>query len=86
MDKILSARVDESTVARIEILARELRATKKKVIEDAIELLEKKVSEGRSLDILTQTCGAWKRSRTTTWSSRQASSTDALRYALTLGP
>ena len=61
MDKVLSARVDESILARIEMLARELRVTKKKIIEDAIVLLEKNVREGRSLDILDRTFGAWKR-------------------------
>jgi predicted transcriptional regulator len=38
MDKILSARVDESVANRIGLLARRLRTSKKKIIESAIEI------------------------------------------------
>jgi predicted transcriptional regulator len=38
MDKILSARVDESVVNRIGSLARRLHTSKKKSIESAIEI------------------------------------------------
>jgi len=62
MDKVFSARVDESTLARIGVLARELGKTKKQIIEEAIHLYGEKVAEGRSLDILEHTFGAWKRS------------------------
>lgn len=37
MDKILSARVDESVVNRIGSLARRLQTSEKKIIESAIE-------------------------------------------------
>ncbi|MEA2040697.1 MAG: ribbon-helix-helix protein, CopG family [Thermodesulfobacteriota bacterium] len=43
MDKVLSARVDESVLSRISVLARELHTTKKQVIEGAINLYAEKV-------------------------------------------
>ncbi|MBN1420559.1 MAG: CopG family transcriptional regulator [Planctomycetes bacterium] len=61
MDKVFSARVDESTVARIEVLARKLGKTKKQIVEEAIDQYGERVGAGRSTDILEQTCGAWKR-------------------------
>jgi predicted transcriptional regulator len=36
MDKILSARVDETTIRKIGLLAQKLKKTKKAVIEEAI--------------------------------------------------
>jgi predicted transcriptional regulator len=38
MDKILSARVDESVIQQVGILARELNTSKKAIIEAAIKL------------------------------------------------
>jgi predicted DNA-binding protein len=61
MDKIFSARVDEATLARIEVLSRQLGKTKKRILEEAIEQYEKTAGEKFSLDILEQTSGAWKR-------------------------
>ena len=61
MDKILSARLDESTVNRIDSLARRLRTSKKKVIETAIEAYATQVDEAQGFDVFKHTCGAWRR-------------------------
>lgn len=61
MDKVLSARVDESVVSRIGVLARELHTTKKSIIEGAIKLFAEKVEQEHNVDILDLTCGAWDR-------------------------
>jgi predicted transcriptional regulator len=61
MDKILSARVDESVVNRIGSLARRLRTSKKKIIETAIEVYAAQVDEAQGFDVFEHTCGAWRR-------------------------
>ena len=61
MDKILSARVDESVVNRIGSLARRLRTSKKKIIETAIEAYATQVDEAQDFDVFEHTCGAWRR-------------------------
>jgi predicted transcriptional regulator len=61
MDKILSARVEESVVNRIGWLARRLHTSKKKVIESAIEAYASKVDKEQALDVFQETCGAWRR-------------------------
>lgn len=63
MDKILSARLDESTVGRIGFLAQRLGTSKKKVIEQAIELYSKQVESDVEVDVFNQTFGAWKRGK-----------------------
>lgn len=52
MDKILSARVNESIIKRIMVLSRELRTTKKSIIEAE-----------KGINALEQTLGAWQRKR-----------------------
>ncbi|MBF0286847.1 MAG: hypothetical protein HQM14_03445 [SAR324 cluster bacterium] len=64
MDKILSARVDESIIQQVGILARELNTSKKAVIEAAISMYSEQTGLKRKIDILENTCGAWKRSET----------------------
>ncbi len=61
MDKVLSARVDESVVTKIGALARELHTTKKSIIEGAIRLFAEKIEEEQGLDVFDLTCGAWSR-------------------------
>lgn len=61
MDKILSARVEESVANRINSLARRLRTSKKKVIENAIEAYSSKIDEEQELDVFEETCGIWSR-------------------------
>ena len=61
MDKILSARVDESVVTRISSLARRLHTSKKKVIESAIETYAAQVDKEQDFDVFEHTCGTWHR-------------------------
>ncbi len=61
MDKILSTRVDESIIQRINVLARQLGTTKRAVVEGAIRLYAATVDEQENCDVFKQTSGAWKR-------------------------
>jgi len=61
MDKILSTRLDESIVHRISHLARELKTSKKQVIESAIRLLAEKVDDDQQTDVFKQTFASWER-------------------------
>ena len=54
MDKVLSARVDESVLQRIGSLARQLKTTKKQIIEGAITLYAEKIEKETKKDILDQ--------------------------------
>ncbi|MDP6525374.1 MAG: hypothetical protein QGH15_14240 [Kiritimatiellia bacterium] len=72
MDKVLSARVDESVVSKIGALARELHTTKKSVIEAAIKMFAAKIEEEQGVDLLDLTFGAWKRKETPQATVRRA--------------
>lgn len=61
MDKIFSARVDESIIRQIGYVAQKLHTTKKAVIEAAILAYAEKTEIGGKVDILEETFGAWKR-------------------------
>ena len=61
MDKVFSARVDDAILSRITWLAKELGATKKAVIEEAVRRYAQEVEASNGADILEQTCGAWER-------------------------
>ncbi|VGO19817.1 ribbon-helix-helix protein, CopG family [Pontiella sulfatireligans] len=61
MDKVFSARIDESVAARINSLARQLHSTKKQVVERAVELYAAKVEHEEESGFLDQSFGAWKR-------------------------
>ena len=61
MDKVLSARVDESVVRCIGMLAHQLNTSKKQVIEEAIRMYAEKIAAEQNLDVLDRTFGAWKR-------------------------
>ncbi len=65
MDKILSARVDESVLQRIGNLAKQLNTSKKQIIEGAITLYAEKIDKETKQDILDQTFGAWQRNEST---------------------
>ena len=60
MDRVLSVRVDESVIHRLDQLMRRLGGTKKALIEKAIARYEVE-SETGELDVFTQTFGAWER-------------------------
>lgn len=72
MDKILSARVDESVIKRIGALSRKLRTTKKSVIEAAVQAYAEKTEQGNGTDPLVQTHGAWKRAESPVETLRRA--------------
>ena len=61
MDKILSARVDESVILSITSLARRLNTSKKKIIENAIRLYANKIDQQENQDVFELTNGAWQR-------------------------
>ena len=61
MDKIFSARVDESVIREIGILARQLGKTKKAIVESSIRLFAEKMKKEHNLDVFEQTLGAWRR-------------------------
>lgn len=63
MDKIFSARVDESVIRRIGSLARRLRTSKKKVIEDAVRTYADQIDQEQGHDVFEQTSGAWRRKK-----------------------
>jgi hypothetical protein len=60
MDKVLSARLDESAIAELEQATRQLRITKKKFLEDAIREYARQVRTSDST-IWADTFGAWNR-------------------------
>jgi predicted transcriptional regulator len=61
MDKIFSARVDESLIRQVSSMAHELRTTKKAIVEAAIRCYADAVAQEKRIDILEQTLGAWRR-------------------------
>ena len=61
MDKVLSARVDETVLLKIGLLARKLGTSKKAVIERAVRELAANMETENGLDPLELTCGAWQR-------------------------
>jgi len=64
MDKIFSARVDETIIQQIKMLANRLQTTKKAIIEGAVTTYAEKIVGEENLDILKQTAGAWQRNET----------------------
>lgn len=61
MDKVFSARIDESVVALIDALSRQLRVPKKRVIEDAVRAYSQGPETGGEVDVFSETCGLWER-------------------------
>jgi len=64
MDKIVSARIDESAVYLLDTLSSKLHVSKKKILEEAIRSFAQKVQQEQRTDIFSETCGAWKRGET----------------------
>ena len=63
MDKIFSARVDEAVIRRVGSLARRLRTSKKRIIEDAVRTYADKIDREEDADVFEQTSGAWRRKK-----------------------
>ena len=61
MDKILSARVDESVLHRLGSLARLLHKSKKNILENAILLYASQVEKESKQDVFDSAFGAWDR-------------------------
>ena len=61
MDKIFSARVDESVIRRIGFLASQLGTSKKAVIEGAIQMYAEMIEKENNIDVLELTFGSWCR-------------------------
>jgi predicted transcriptional regulator len=72
MDKIFSARVDDSVIQQITNLAKQLKISKKQIIEGAIAMYAKKVEQESKTNIMDQTFGAWKRNETATETVKKA--------------
>ncbi len=64
MDKILSARVDESVFQQITLLAAEFNMTKKAIIESAIKQYSAQKGMEKKINVFKKTCGVWKREET----------------------
>ena len=61
MDKLMSARVNEEVLIKIGGIARQLKISRKAVIENAIKSYAQQIDTGEELDIFKRTCGSWKR-------------------------
>lgn len=61
MDRIISARIDESAAALLEVLARTLGKSKKRVPEEALRSYAEGADKAAGLDLLDETWGAWER-------------------------
>jgi hypothetical protein len=61
MDKILSARVDETVIDELNRAAKRRGVTKKQFLEEAIRLHAGAGESGSAADVWSETCGAWRR-------------------------
>ena len=61
MDKIFSARLDESVLSEMDRVVTQQRMTKKKFLEQAIHHMAETLSVPEEKDVWALTCGAWKR-------------------------
>ena len=64
MERIVSARLNESVAQLLDSLSRELHLTKKKILEDALLQYCEKLEH--SPDLFEMTCGIWRRNETAT--------------------
>jgi hypothetical protein len=71
MDKIFSARLDESVIQQIGNLSRQLKVSKKRVLEEAVENYAEKIGGESGADVFEQTFGAWKRPETADKTARK---------------
>lgn len=61
MDKILSARIDESVLSRLSYLAKSLNKTKKEILEKAIGFYASKYKGREAKTAFDESFGSWKR-------------------------
>jgi hypothetical protein len=72
MDRILSARIEESVAALLDALARKLGKSKKSILEEALRGYAERAEKGPALDLLDESWGAWKRSEAPSATVRKA--------------
>lgn len=61
MDKVFSARIDESCLEEMDRIAHHLRMTKKEFLEGAIRLRARELQAEYKTDVWKDTLGAWDR-------------------------
>jgi antitoxin component of RelBE/YafQ-DinJ toxin-antitoxin module len=61
MDKVFSARLDESAIEEMTRVAKRLGMTKKEFLESAIRLRARDLDAKSGTDVWEETCGAWAR-------------------------
>ena len=61
MDRVLSARVDDSAIVELSRATRKLGITKKEFLEQAIHFQAERLRKLGEADIWEETLGAWKR-------------------------
>jgi predicted DNA-binding protein len=61
VDKIFSARLDESVLQKMDRVTSRLGLTKKKFLEEAILGRVEEIQQAYGTDVWDETCGAWKR-------------------------
>jgi hypothetical protein len=71
MDKIFSARLDESALSEMDRVVHQQRMTKKKFLEQAIHLMAETLSGPDEKDVWEITRGAWKRKESAAETVRQ---------------
>ena len=55
--------MDETVILRVGALAKQLNTSKKKIIENAVEMYAAMIDEEQESDLLEQTSGAWRRDK-----------------------
>ena len=61
MDKVLSARLDETVVDELSRVTKRRGITKKQFLEEAIRAHAGRSEAGAASDVWAETCGMWKR-------------------------
>ena len=61
MDKVFSARLDETAIDELSRCARQLGLSKKQFLEEAIRLRAGQTGTGVGADVWAETAGAWNR-------------------------
>ena len=61
MDEVLSARVNESVIKKLNMLSRQLNISKKAILEGAILRYAEQIAAENKINILDLTFGSWKR-------------------------
>ena len=61
MDKIISARIDETIANLLDHLSRKYKLSKKKILENALKEYARIIGDGEEYDVFSETCGTWKR-------------------------